>query len=509
MNRTAHYAGVAPSFITYVVFLVCLLLGAPVESGQSSREGRLEGRAGTISEKRPIALTHVTVIDTRDGSYESDMTVVIENARIVSVDKSPGMRLADDVQPIDARGKYLIPGLWDMHVHMFPDLQRSLPLFIANGITGVRDMGGIRQYFDRYMQAQREAQGLGGAPVVPRIVAAGEIIDGSPPYNDAMLSVDTVEDARAAVRSVRQNGADFIKVYTYLGRAAYFAIAEEVRHQGLPFVGHIPYAVSAGEASDSGQKSIEHADGILLAASTEESQIRDEILKNVPVMRGNKLQEFELYYIQANFLPIRSYSEYKAAALFERFVRNGTWVCPTLFVHRVIVFPEEEKHVTADLAARYVPAFTQEAWMNYMREVAWNPREAHDVVEVYHTMLKLVGDLNRAGVGLLAGTDLGAPYILPGFSLHRELELLVAAGLTPLQALQTATLNPARFLGKEADLGTIEKGKLADLVLLGADPLEDIRNTKKIDAVVANGAYLTKDQLQGMLAEVAAGVGKQ
>jgi imidazolonepropionase-like amidohydrolase len=453
----------------------------------------------------PIALTHVTIVDVRAGRSASDMTVIIDGERIAAIGDSSRTRPPPAARVIDARGKFIIPGLWDMHTHLFvePHLQADLNLLIANGITGVRDTGGEWRYFDPYIHELRQGRRPAGLETAPRIVAAGKIIDGSPPYSEDMISVATAAQGREAVRTVQEHGADFIKIYSYMDRVAFFAIADEARKRGLMLAGHVPYAVSVGDASDAGQKSLEHADGILLAASTEEQTIREQILKDAPHLRANELQKFELYYIYGHYRPMRTYSDAKAAALFARFVRNGTWACPTLIAQKGAL-PQDEEPVMAEVAARYESAATIQSWRKFLADIQWPGEEARQVTEVYHRLITLVGDMSRAGVGILAGTDEGVPFVLPGFSLHRELELLVSAGLTPLQALQTATLNPARFLGRERDLGTIEAGKLADAVLLDADPLVDIRNTSKIDAVLAGGAYLSRSALDGVLAGVAA-----
>src|SRR5579862_1119355 len=222
------------------------------------------------------AITHVTIVDTRTGQLTSDMTVVVEGERIAKIGKSSGFLQPSASRVIDAQGQYLIPGLWDMHAHMFfgPDLFRHLSLFLANGVTGIRDTGGAWKYLFPYVEARRQGRPPAGMSVTPRIVIAGAIIDGSPPYMKDMMSVRNAEEARAAVDLNKRRGADYIKAYSYLSRDAYFALADEARKQGLTFVGHVPYSISAAEASDAGQRSIEHSDGILLGASTDESAIR-------------------------------------------------------------------------------------------------------------------------------------------------------------------------------------------------------------------------------------------
>jgi predicted amidohydrolase len=463
-----------------------------------------------------IALTHVTVVDTRGGPSASDMTVIISGDSITDITKSADARLPKTAQTIDARGKFLIPGLWDMHVHMFlsgadfgdttPNLGRDLTLFLANGVTGVRDTGAAREYFSSYIESKRRGETPARLDVFPRIVAAGQIIDGEPPYiRGAMIAVKDADEARKAVDFDRQQGADFIKVYSYMSRDAYFAVASETKKLSLTLAGHVPYAISAGEASDAGQKSFEHADGLLIAASSEEQEIRKSILDKALRSHDSELAAYELYWIDEYYRPIRSYSEAKAATLFAKLVRNGTFVDPTLIIARALILRDEEQR-TGDLTARYWSAATRDAWRKFMQEVEWPADDVPKVKEAYARMLPLMLDLQRAGVGLLSGTDEGVAFVVPGFSLHEELAIFVEAGLTPLQALQTSTLNPARYFHREHELGTVEKGKLADLVLLDADPLLDIHNTRKINAVVANGTYLSRASLDKLLSDLATAV---
>jgi imidazolonepropionase-like amidohydrolase len=211
--------------------------------------------------------------------------------------------------------------------------------------------------------------------------------------------------------------------------------------------------------------------------------------------------------LQAKTL-IESYSEEKARALFARFVKNGTSQVPTLAILRAITFINEPE-ITADPRLKYVSPSVQSTWR---RSLFGRPRSAAQqeaMTLTYQKNLEIVGAMRRAGVEILAGTDLGNPYVLPGFSLHDELALLVKAGLTPMEALQAATRNPARYLGRLDSTGTVEKGKLADLVLLDADPLADIANTQKIDSVILNGRLIPKAELQRMMAEVEAAANRK
>ncbi len=304
------------------------------------------------------------------------------------------------------------------------------------------------------------------------------------------------------VQKQTASGADFIKVYSMLPRAAYFAIAAEAKKQGMVFAGHVPLAVSAAEASDAGQKSIEHLTGVLTACSNKQ----DELRKEWQEVRGKADEATaRILGIRVQVKSLDSYDEKLAAALFARFAKNGTWHCPTLTVLRAFAHLDD-KTFTNDARLQYVSPFVK--GFLYPREPGGPAAEFAVRRRLYKKYLELVAGLHRAKVDLLAGTDTPNPYCYPGFSLHDELELLVTAGLTPLEALQCATRNPARYLDRLKDLGTIEQGKLADLVLLEADPLADIKNTRKIAAVVVNGQWQGKETLAKMLAEVAEGYKK-
>lgn len=399
-----------------------------------------------------VALTHVNVIDVVSGEVRPDMTVVVADGRISSVEAAASARVSPSAQVHDAAGAFVIPGLWDMHVHWLDD--DYVPLFIANGVTGIRIMWGAPQHQQWRRAIER------GKMIGPRLVIGSAIIDGPNPVWPRSVVAANAKEGRAAVDAAIREGAEFIKVYSRLPRDAYFAIAEESKRRGVPFAGHVPNAVSTEEASDAGQASIEHLTGIR----------RD----------------------------LGRFDAQKAAALFERFRRNHTWQVPTLTVLRSNAYRSDSAYL-GDPRLRYLPADMVRRWQNAAAETSRSPAEIENGHQIYRREVDIVGAMYRAGVDLLAGTDVSNPFCLPGFSLHDELALLVDAGLTPLDALRTATLNPARFLKRESESGSVDAGKAADLVVLDANPLTDIRNTTKIRAVVAAGRYYDRIALDRML----------
>lgn len=443
-----------------------------------------------------LVFTHVTVIDGTGDAAKPEMTVVITDDRITALGRTGQVPAPKDARVVNAAGKFLIPGLWDMHAHIAISAsgrEERLPLLIANGITGVRDMFGSLELINLWRKEMAASVLLG-----PRIVAAGPILDG--PGSRAFTVVSNEIEARQAVVKVKREGSDFVKVYSALSREAYFAIADEARRQHIAFAGHVPYSVSVAEASDAGQKSIEHLTGMVLAGSTREAELAKKL---VQMPKTDAISVWKAVN-RAAAGAIETYDEQKARRLFSRLVKNGTWQCPTLVVLRSGAF-RGDPGFADDPRMKYMPLSTRQFWdLDRNPNLRFTAEDYAIQKKLYRKQLELVGAMQRAGVGILAGTDMGNPYVFPGFSLHDELELMVEAGLTPMQALQTATLNPARYLGKEEQLGTIGVGKLADLVLLDANPLVDIRNTKQINAVVVAGKLLDRAQRQAMLAQVEA-----
>ena len=435
------------------------------------------------------SITHVTVIDVVTGKKLPDQTVVLQGDRILSVFASDPGAPAPQGRVIDAHGGFLIPGLWDMHVHV-QDLE-DLPLYIANGVTGVRMMFGARD--NRELRAK-----LATAPVSPEIVIGSAIVDGDPPVWPGSIVVHRPEDARRAVDDIKASGADFVKIYNGIPRDAYFALVDEAHKQNISFVGHLPYQVRASEASDAGQRSIEHLDGIAIACSKKEQSLIKEL------QPGHYLEKMRLV-VEA----IRSFDGAQCQALLAQFKKNNTWQVPTLTVHRGFGWMNDSRF-TSDPRLAYMSGDVRHRWQpeNDFRFRRWSPQEFELHRGLFDADKQIVGLMFRAGVPLLAGTDAMNPYCLPGFSLHDELALLVESGLTPLAALQSATLRPAEFFARTEEFGVVAPGKRADLVLLAADPLADIHNTTQIQAVWHQGKYFDRAALDALLAAAKHRTGK-
>lgn len=442
-----------------------------------------------------VAFTHVTIIDMTGAAPKSNMTVLITGNRIASIAKSGHVRIPAGAQLINAKGKFLIPGLWDMHAH-FREVEISFPMFIANGVTGVRNMGGELEELRRWRSAVASGKILG-----PRIVTCGQIVEGpQPAAHGPTIVVANASEGRQAVGRLKQSGADCIKVYDRLPRDAYFAIVDEAKTQGLSVVGHVPLSITSLEASDAGQKSIEHLGTILQGCSTIESELRRLELESLPA--GGDFSEIPRRIAARGERMLDTYDAQKCERLFTHLRRNQTWQVPTLVTKQALTFVDDFSR-NGDARLKYIPHSELQWWSpekNFLLRYRTSGYIAYSK-KLFQREVELVGAMHRSGVPFMIGTDLSIPYIFAGFSVHEEMALFVQAGFTPMEALQAATRNPALYLGESKSLGTIERGKTSNLILLDANPLTNIRNTQLIVGVVLSGRYLPKEALQKMLAD--------
>ena len=408
-----------------------------------------------------IAIAHATVIDPAAGSSRPDMTVLVRGTRIEAAGASRSVRIPAGTRVIDATGKFLIPGLWDMHVHTdVPGGRALLGLYVANGVTGVRDMDGD---IGRLRTFQRDI--AAGSLSGPRMVVSGPYVAGQPVPLPHVL-VRTPEEAVAGVDSLARLRVDFIKVHNGMPPAAYFAVAREARRRGMVFAGHVFPPVTPVQASDSGQRSLEHLSGFQNVCVGDDSAM---------IAGGTGLQRFLLGGCTSE----------AQGPTFTRLAANHTWITPTLIVMTEIVNPSV---VPNDSLLHYFGDSLQALW----RLVSPPAGEVSPAVidagaRLFAKRLALVKALNDAKVPILVGTDAPLRASPPGFAVHDELALLVRAGLTPLDALRAATSGPASYFAATDSLGSVAAGRVADLVLLDANPLTDIANTRRISAVVANG----------------------
>lgn len=449
-----------------------------------------------------LVFTGVSVIDVRTGDVQPDMSIVIEGAELRAVGKTANTAIPKESRVVDAAGKYMAPGLWDMHTHTLrrERLDRWLPLFLANGVTGIRDMGSPLS-LEMIRHLDHECQT--GQRTGPRIVANGRIFGGG--FLEFQAPANSPEEAKATVRELRASGADFIKVSSFLSRDLFFAVAAEAQRQRLAVVGHVPESVPIVEAAKAGMKTFEHSYGLLQACSSNRAETAREIQEAIAGKSGAEAvgalvrTTDRLYGKQGRE---RTYSERNCLETAAALGPAGMWQCPTLAV-RLGFVRMVDPELQTDARLEYMDEAMRRSWPSLGR--VYGGGTPLDAASVADRRIRLEQESRNAvvlashGVPVLAGTDVGNPYVFPGFSLHEELALLVKAGLSPLAALQAATLNPARFLGRENQFGAVEKGKVADLVLFSANPLEKISNSEKIWAVVANGHYFDRHDIDRIL----------
>lgn len=462
-----------------------------------------------VSEEPRLVIWDVTVVDATGAPPRPHMAVVVQFGVIQAIRPIGDFRPPRGAQVIDGKGKYLIPGLWDMHVHMstrpasplgtgprgyWANSRYFLSLFTAYGITGVRDMSGDLALLTAWRDSVNRGQLLG-----PRMVITGFKLGGSmPAVPGAPFPIQSDRDVRRIVQLLKTEGADFVKIDNLPARF-FDALADECRRQGLTFVGHVTETMNVAEASRAGQKSVEHLDYFALSVSQEEARIRRRMDRQNSwwehALYKVGLSSVDSYTLETQRQILNSWSAQRAAYLYRQLADDSTWQVPTLNGLR---------------AAEMVP----EAWSYAQEQQAYLPPprrptqptfwKADTVLakEMFARQLQMVRDLNKAGVPLMAGTDTPGFDRVPAFSLAEELALMVRAGLSPMEVLQTATRNPAIFLGMGDSLGTVETGKIADLVLLDADPMLDIRNVHRTHAVVLRGRYLSPLTLDSLRASV-------
>jgi len=453
---------------------------------------------GAAAASPQLVLTHVSVIDSTANAVRPDQSVVIVNGRIAAIGPSARVKLPKDARIVDGQGKFLIPGLWDMHVHIAGlnadpawSKQVLLPLLLANGVTGVRDMGGD---LDSLLTWKREIEA--GTLVGPHIVACGPFLVGSGNKTEEQYPIANVDEARAAVRDLKRRGAEFIKIISVPSKEVFFAVADEAKKQNIPFAGHLPFQVSAQEASNAGMRSIEHLlySAFSLSFSSQEDDLRVRLIAAED--KGDSVAWEKIAHESD-----ATYDKEKAAQLFQTLKRNGTWVTPTLASLDITAHPEDWSADDPQLA--FVPPSLAKQWRDSMQDAEMKERAAWLARQAANDW-RLTGELHHAGIPLLVGSDSLDAFVIPGESLHREMGEMVRAGLTPAEVLSAATSGAAKFLGREHDLGTVETGKIADLVLLDGSPLESIANTQRVNAVVRAGVYLDRAELDKLLTQAKA-----
>lgn len=447
-----------------------------------------------------ILIRNVTVIDVQGGRLAANRDVIVQGDRIASVQAGGKAQAPKSARVIDGTGKFLMPGLWDFHVHVFSmpgEEDLALPMYIINGVTGIRDAGALR----KLPHMQKVAAAIErGERVGPRIVLAGAMIDGPPGSWPEQMVARNAEEGRARVRESKAAGWAFVKSYSLLSEETYLAIADEAKRQHLPLYGHVPESVTLQVAIDAGHRSIEHFGRITQACSSAEKKM---IAANAEALRSaTPMASLMTVMAGHNKTTLEHWDEKLCQRVAAQLARAGVAVMPSLMVSDFYVGKDPAPD---DMRMRSVPNAVRAQW----GQGDWRRQQmsaellalAPKSIALDWKTFKLAHD---AGVPMLAGTDASYanPFIFHGYTLHDELARYVQAGLTPQQALMTATANPGRFLGRRDLDGRVGPGQRADLLLLDANPLEDIRATRRINAVIANGRLFDRAALNKLLQDV-------
>ncbi|RXR28537.1 amidohydrolase family protein [Sphingobium fluviale] len=458
-----------------------------------------------------IILTGATVVDVRAGNLQGPVDLTLDQGKIVAITPSGSPPAGEAAHIVNVAGKFVVPGFNDMHAHVLgtPDPTGPLALMLANGITGFRQMQGsallLQQRRNGTLPLFRQAPALLALPGEPLLP----------------LNAGTVDDAVAAVRQQKQEGADFIKV-VMVSPPAFLAAQKEAKRLGLPFAGHIPPGTDALPAIRGGMKSIEHMGpgaALLIPASADQNELQHMAAALPPLKAPPKWLPFKdaigaFLFKKTAVNPLASVSDdtirisdkalatvdpRKFHALAQTLAASGTWQVPTLIRGKTMAMGDaaEFRH---DPHLRYMPSKTVDLWNGVAEDFSkLSPAAKHTLRSSYAMQLRMVKAFDEAGVKMLVGTDFGGGWLVPGFSIHQEFDELAKAGLPPLRILQMTTIDPAEFLGKTLQMGTVEAGKAADLVILDKNPLTDAKNLHHIHAVVRRGDYYSPAALRQLL----------
>lgn len=442
---------------------------------------------------RGTAFTNVTVIDAVSGIREAQ-TVWFDRDEILSV--GPASEPVNAEVSIDAAGRYLIPGLWDMHVHLTyeDEFTEDMPaLFLAHGVTSVRDTGGLIHKMLPVIEAMRAPDAI-----APRVYFSGPLLDGKSVVYDGDLRPEIgtqnsdAEQARANVAALDDAGADFIKIYELVSPDVFAALADEAEARNLPIAAHVPLSMlarSAGPRVDS----MEHLRNVELDCAADSAALHEERLGRLTNPDG--LPGFELRSGLHSLQRLPAIANYDSARCTETLAAlTETIQVPTLRLNTLATHPPQLRD-DWEVIVSQLPAAASARWLASAEGIEERLSAAPPDTTFAEWSINLTSRMHGAGVPIGAGTDTPIGWALPGFSLHTELERLVDAGLSPLEALKSATIRPAEFLSLRDQMGEVKAGMRADLVLLDENPLDNISNTRKVNITVAAGRVLDPQQL--------------
>lgn len=450
-----------------------------------------------------LCIENISTIDPENGLKENQ-TVIIKAGKIHKIAHSNELKLAKNNIIIDGTGKFLIPGLWDAHVHFAynKDLAPSMfDLFLSYGITSVRDTGGeidfVKKWKERAMANPTDA---------PRVMIAGPLLDGMPNIYDGSspsrpplsVGLNSVESVTRQVHELDSLGVDFLKAYEMLTPEQFAKVTQLAKEKGLKVTGHVPLSMDVIGASNAGLNSMEHMRNLELSCASNAEELLEQRRQFLAAGRSDTggILRSRIHQAQRE-IAIQNYDENKANEVLKVLAQNQTWQIPTLvlitgFTERPFAKPEWRE------SFKYLPESIEKQWetgIKAIKDVEVTPFHK----EYSEWLFNMVGKIHQADIDIMAGTDCPIFFLTPGRSLHQELALLVQAGLSPLDAIKAATLNPARYFNLENELGSIRENMWADLVILDANPIENIHNTRRINAVIKHGKYYDRNKLNLLL----------
>lgn len=425
-----------------------------------------------------LIIVDTNIIDVEAGNISENKTIEVRDGKIAAIHNSDNSINAEKV--VDGSEKYLIPGLWDMHVHfrggdsLIAENKDLLDLYIANGVTSVRDAGG--DITPAILEWRKEIEE--GEIVGPKIFTSGPKLDGPDPSWAGSIELSSVDRVPSAFDSLESLNVDYVKLYdSTIPADVYLTAIKEAEKRGLNVTGHMPFTVDFNKAVEAGLDATEHMYYVLKGSSSQEEQITEAV------------RQEEYGFWAALSKVIETYDEQTAQQTYTKMADSGTAIVPTLYIGKVLTYLDEEDH-SDDKYLSYIGEGIQETYEGRLQAAKSRSKEASQRRRNLRKLfLEMIPDIHKAGVDILAGSDSG-PYnsfVYPGKSLHKELQELVTAGLTPLEALQTSVINGPKFFGVSDKYGKVQKNYVADLVLLNSNPLEDIENTEDIDTVIVQG----------------------
>lgn len=426
------------------------------------------------------AFVDVNLVPMESDAIQEGMTVIVRDNLIDKIGKAAKVRIPKGAIKIDGAGKYLMPGLADMHVHAWSE--NDLLLYVANGITTIRNMWGSP------MHLKWKELIANGELLSPSMITAGPLLDGPEPIWEGSVVIETPEQAAKEVASQKQAGYDFIKIYNKLSKEVFDAIIQSAKEHDIPVAGHVPYDVTLEHFMESGVASNEHLTGY-----------REMLL-------ADDAPETDDSYLPARIKRWKYLDESKIPDVVSATLKSGMWICVTLFVNEGFVSPTEAEELFKHPDMKYVDPITLASW-DPTKDFLVKDLKEEDFKAIkkgISYLHMLTGALHKAGARILLGTDTPNPFVVPGFSIHQELQNLVDCGMTPYEAIKTGTRNAAEFLGQQDIFGTVEEGKRADLILVEDNPLENVANVAKRAGVMLRGQWFPEEKLQKMLDELVA-----